>query len=240
MPEEVLSLLWDEIRESAESLKESWVRCLKPREGRITGRDFDQTVSARIREFRELFPNPHLPSMPKIFSEDRSGKILGQVERSWTFLILFSLVKIDGQVGLFFDTQSLLFFSNLHYLLPSLKELHYGAEHNCLLNAMYMHLFTWGHQPGHLFYLGAQLMDYLGKRRARDRMLLESFRLTSPEDHVYLTMIQNYWSNLVEEGRHKEARVFLSSLEGKTLPSHQEEIERMVQYTEESLHGKSA
>src|SRR5260370_13550425 len=240
MPEEVLSLLWDEVRESAESLNEPWIKCLGPMAGRIPAPAFDQTVITRIREFRELFPNPNLPPMPKGFSENRSGKILAQAERSWTFLILIALAKINGEVGLFFDTQSLLFFSSLHYILPSLKAQHYKPEHNCLLNAMYWHVLSWGHQPGHLFYLGGQLMDYIGKRRARDRMLLESFRLTPLEDHAYLTMIQDYWSNLIEEGRQKEARVFLVSLKGKTLPSHKEEIDRMVQYTEESLHEKSA
>ena len=239
MPEEVLSLLWDEIRESADSIEDSWVESLRPRMGKSNGNAFNQTVIARIREFRGIFPNPNLPPMPKSFSE-KTGKLLALAERSWTFLILRTLTKIDEETGLFLDTQSLLFFANLHYLLPSLKNQRCQPEHNCLINAMYLHLFTWGHHPGHMFYLGGQLMDYLGKRRARDRMLLESLRLTSAEDHSYLTVVQDYWSNLIEEGRGKEAREFLASLKGMTLPSHQEEMDRMVRHTEEMILGRSA
>jgi hypothetical protein len=239
MPEETLSLLWDEVRDSAVSLESSWVRLLRPKQRRLTGSEHDRTVIARIREFRAAFPNPNLPPMPRLFSQARSGKILAQAERSWAFLVLQSLGKIDGETGLLLDTQSLLFFANLHYLLPNLKEQKYTSEHDCLVNAMYMHLFAWAHLPSHLYYLGGQLMDYLGKRKARDRMLLESLRLTSPEDHAYLTTVQDYWSNLIEERRYTEGNAFLSALKNQGLPSQRGEIDRMLQYTEECLHDKT-
>lgn len=232
MLETVLQLLWDEIRESAEKGHKAWVNALRPKQGRYTSRDFNQGVIDRIREFSDILPDAGLPIMPSSFSEKRSVKGLIHAERSWTFLILQSLATIEGNAGLFCDTQALLFFSDLHFLLPNLKEQGCDSEHDCLLNAMYMHLWlVWRNEHPQLLYLGSQLMDYLGQKDIRDRMLLESFYLTSPEDHTFLTKAQDLWSNLIEERRLKEAMNFLFLVKGRSLPSQREEIDQMVDYT---------
>jgi hypothetical protein len=239
--EAVLLLLWDEIRESAEKGNETWIDALRPKQGRFTSRDFNQEVIDRIRKFSDILPDAGFPTMPASFSEKRSSKALKQAERSWTFLILQSLATIKGDADLFCDTQSLLFFSDLHFLLPNLKEQGCDSEHDCLLNAMYMHIWlVWREERPQLLYLGSQLRDYLGQRGMRDRMLLESFKLTPPEDHTFLTKAQDHWSNLIEERRLKEAIDFLFSVRERSLPSHREEIDQMVDYTMANHHDQPA
>lgn len=231
--EAVLLLLWDEIRRSAEGRTESWIDALRPKPVKsVLRHGFNRDVLTRIRWFSDILPGPRFPAVPTSFAGKRRGQAPGQAERSWTFLVLQALAAVRGDVGLFCDTQSLLFLADLHFLLPSLKEQGYQPEHDCLLNAMYMHLWlVWREDRPQLLYLGSQLMDCLGQGGLRDRMLLESFRLTPAEDHTFLTKAQDYWSNLVEERRLKEAMDFLFSVRERSLPSHREEIEQMVELT---------
>ena len=228
--EAVLQLLWDLVRDSAEGMTEPWIEVLRPRPRRA--RTFDPDVLSRIRAFADLLPDPGFPAVPASLPAGRPGEGPRQAERSWTFLVLQSLAAVRGDVALLGDTQSLLFFADLHFLLPGLKEQGCGPEHDCLLNALDMHLWlVWRDEPPQLLYLRSQLMDYLGQGGRRDRMLLESFRLTPPEDHTFLTKAQDYWSNLVEERRLKEAMDFLFTVRERSLPSHREEIGQMVDFT---------
>jgi hypothetical protein len=239
--EQVLSLLWEEIRASAERVKESWVASLQPRPGQSSGLELNDAVVQRIRSFSEFLASPGLPPMPTQFPARKQGKLPAQAERSWTFLTLEGLANLAGDVGLFRDTQSVLFLTALNYLLPSLQDQGWQAEHDCLLHAMDAHLWlAWRDQPSHLYYLSSQMMAYLEQRELRDRLLLASFRLTPPEDHAFLTKAQQYWSNLMEEGRQKEAIKFLFSLRHQALPSHQEEIEAMIDYTMENRQEQPA
>ena len=60
-----------------------------------------------------------------------------------------------------------------------------------------------------------------------DRYML-AFRFTSPEDHSYLTKAQEYWSELLDQAKFKEAEDFLFSLHWWSLPTQQDEVRDMV------------
>lgn len=130
------------------------------------------------------------------------------------------------------DTQSLLFLCCIHYLLPQLQQHHLKPEHDCLLNAMYVHtLLVWRTQPAHLFYLQGLVMDYLGERVKKLDLLEHSLRLTPLDDHSYLTKATAYWADLMDLGKQKEALDFLLSLNRYSPEAYQSEIGEMITET---------
>jgi hypothetical protein len=130
---------------------------------------------------------------PEALSEVRRSRLVAQAETTWTYLNLHVLVSLRGETGFFLDTQSLLFLTSVHFLLPALKQSGQQAAHDCLVNGLYMHLFTaWTEQPEHFFYLQGVLMDYLGNEKETEESLRRSLELTPLEDDSYLTKVQDY------------------------------------------------
>ncbi len=136
---------------------------------------------------------------------------------------------------MFLDVQSLLFWFGIHYLLPELKRHKLNPEHDCLVNAMYVHtLLGWREQPAHQFYLQSALMGHLGNERRRLELLEMSLNLTSTEDHSHLTKATAYWSELMESGDRKRALAFLLTLGRTAPPTYQDEMAAMLTETLES------
>jgi hypothetical protein len=230
--DDVLSLLWKLIAASANAATFPWQRVLAFHTTRVASKHFDKQVLDRIRELVDVFTEPGLPPMPRDWSQSRAARSLAQVEMSWAYLVLQALAGLTGDTGIFRDTQSLLFLHGIHYLLPHLKQQGLLAEHDCLVNAMYVHtLLAWREQPEHLFYLQSLLMEHLGHLERRAELLETSFRLTPPEDHSYLTKASAYWADLLDLGQRKRALSFLLSLNKVAPPSCAEEIEEMLAET---------
>jgi hypothetical protein len=163
--QEVLLLLWAEIGESHPIRDLSFKDVLNPEVARPVRRPLNQDVLHSVRTFTSFFEHRTIPKMPEqeALGEAPMSRVVAQAETTWTYLILHSLASLRGATGFFLDTQSLLFLTTVHFLLPELKRSDRQATHDCLVNALYMHLFTaWTEQPEHFFYLQGVLMDYLG------------------------------------------------------------------------------
>src|SRR5437867_44244 len=77
-------------------------------------------------------------------------------------------VNLKGEMGFFRDLQSLLFLCSVHYLLPHLDKDSTRVEHDALLTTMHAHtVLCWSDDPGHMFYLLAALLGYLGEGESR-------------------------------------------------------------------------
>ena len=180
-PRAVLSLLWAEIADAPPDLP--FADILRPDFDKSGRSAVDESIVRHIRTFAGFFERRGLPEMPspETLSAVRASRLLGQAEAAWTYLVLHTLVSLRGEVGFFLDTQSLLFLTAVHYLLPALKE--QRPAHDCLVNALAMHVITaWEGRPEHFFYLQSVLTDYLGDEGGAEENLRLSLELTPLED----------------------------------------------------------
>jgi hypothetical protein len=240
--QEVLLLLWAEIGESPTIRELPFKDVLNPEPGRPVRRPLNQDVLHSIRTFTSFFEHRTIPQMPeqKALSEAPMSRIVAQAETTWTYLILHSLASLRGETGFFLDTQSLLFLTAIHFLLPALKESGRQPTHDCLVNALYMHLFTaWTEQPDHFFYLQGVLMDYLGNEKETEESLRRSMELTPLEDDSYLTKVQDYLYALLDADKTEEAWSFLLSVYRKAPQSYLEELEEMMTHVRRRLPTNS-
>ena len=229
--EEVLLLLWAEIGESARVEDLPFWAVLKPETGKPVRRELNQEVVNSIRTLTSFFAHRTVPETPRLeaLAEVRKSRIVAQAETTWTYLILHTLASLRGATGFFLDTQSLLFLTTIHSLLPVLKESGQQSAHDCLVNALYMHTFTaWTEQPENFFYLQGVLMDYLGNEKETEESPRRSLELTPLEDDSYLTKVQDYWYALLDADKTEEAWSFLLLAYRKAPPSHLGELEEMM------------
>jgi hypothetical protein len=211
--ESTLALLWATIQASTTPAGLSWQKSLEYDEmGRASGKSFDQAIIDRIRIYSTSMGKRALPGMPRTFSE-RPTRSAALAEKTWAYLAIQTLAKLEGDTDFFNDLQSILYLCSVEYLLSHLKTQSMTAEHNCLVNAMYLHtVFVWSDlQPAHMFYLQSALMDYLGHPQKRSELLHRSLMLTDREDHSYLTKMQALVFDLVDSGQQRKAMDLLLS-----------------------------
>jgi hypothetical protein len=229
--EDVLALLWQVIAESATTSKFEWASVLRFPAEKETGKELNREIIERIKFFSEVFAESWIPTIPAVFSPKKTKAII-LAEKTWTYLMLPSMVRLKGETGFFLDLQSLLYLAAVHYLLPLLEKQEAKAEHDCLLNAMYVHtIVAWRGQPPHLFYLQSALMGHLGEDRRRLELLDQALALTPVSDHSYLTKANAYWIELLELGDREAAMVFLLNLNRIAPNSYQDEIREMIEET---------
>jgi hypothetical protein len=212
--ESTLALLWGTIASSAMPAKIPWQKVLVFDEQRvISGRNLDRTILNPIMQFAPFFHRSPLPELPSTFSA-RKTRSTAIAETTWTYLIVQLLASLKGDTGIFCDSQSLLFLCAIDSLLPQLKGQNLSAEHDCLVNAMYLHaVFVWrDQQPSHMYYLLSALMDYLGDPAQKRSLLQCSFDLTPKDDHSYLTKAQALWSDMLDQKQYPEAMQFILSV----------------------------
>jgi hypothetical protein len=229
----VFSLLWKLLAKSMKSSSVSWRNVLAcNRTAKKSTKELNQDVLHRIRSLSLVFTEPALPVMPSAFPATRSSRLVALAEQAWTFLTLQALVSLEGETGLVADAQSLLFLCSAHFLLPQLQQRGLTAERNCLVCAMYVHtLLVWRTQPAHYLYLQSVLMDHLGEQERRLELLDQSFHMTPPADHCYLTKATAYWSELMDLRRYEKASNFLFFLTKHAPDFCQEEIKEMLSET---------
>lgn len=229
----ILSLLSNLLAESVRSSSVSWrdVLAFNPN-AKKSAKQLNEYVLDRIRSLSLVLSEPALPVMPSAIAANRPSRLAALAEHAWTFLSLQALVNLEGETGLFADCQSLLFLCSAHVLLPQLHKRRLRVERDCLVCAMYVHtLLVWRTQPAHYLYLQSVLMDQLGEQERRLELLNQSFHMTPPDDHSYLTKATAYWSELMDLRRHDKASTFLFFLTRHAPDSCQEEIQEMLSET---------
>jgi hypothetical protein len=189
----------------------------------------------QIRALSSVLSDPSLPPVPSAFPQGRRSGLQRIAESTWSYLVLQSLFTVNRHAEFLQDLQSLLFLCAAHVLLPQLKHKKRTAEHDCLLNAMHLHIvLVWRDQAAHYHYLRSVLMDCVGAPQVRLEALYQSFHLTPPTDHSFLTKAAAVWSELLDHGKQSEAISFLIGLSRTSLSEHQQEIREMF---EETVHG---
>jgi hypothetical protein len=228
-PDEVLSLLWGVV--SAHLPKPPGAPLLKlldPDYKSEFPNTYFESIVHKISEATGFIRWEKLPALPAAYAPPKKySKSVWRANRLSGYLTLPAHASLRGDVGFLVDVQALAFQAAIHYVLPEIRGKH-AAEHAILLHAAA--LFALGYSasdPAHYSYLISMIHDYLGNEDQRLRTLYASFRCTLPCDHSYLTKAQEYWSELLDRGRDKEAAEFLFSLRWWCLPTQQDEVQKM-------------
>jgi len=228
----VLSLLWKLIAKSAKPSTYEWQRVLvyPPKVAQI--KHVDQHIINTIRQTAEILEDPRIPTMPSSFSDARSDRSIVQAQQVWTYLCVQLLARLVGEPGIFVDLQSLLFLCTTEELLPALRDQRLLSEHDCLVNALYIHtVVVWRNDPAHQYYLQSVLMDYLGDLRSVLQLHVRSLKLTDVQDHSYLTKAQAVWSDFMDSHQYKDAYHFLIHLLRYSPLSCEPELQDMLTTT---------
>jgi hypothetical protein len=228
----VLSLLWKLIAESANPSTFEWQKVLAYPPKAAAKRGLNQHIIAQIRQASEVLRDDRIPAIPATIPNIRSDNLVTQAEQVCAYLSLQLLARLTGETEMFADLQSLLFLCAVEELLPNLKKRNFLTEHDCLVNALFVHtILVWRENPSHLCYLQSVLMDYLEQYSSMLDLRRQSLRLTDVEDHSYLTKAQALWSDLMDLGKHKDAYSLLLDLIRYSPQSYQPEIEDMLAAT---------
>jgi hypothetical protein len=173
-----------------------------------------------------------LAKMPELPAESNPPRVITAEARLAcrlaAYLTLEAHARIEGDVAFLGDLQALAFQAAIHTALPAIRRKH-RAEHAVLLHSAALYALGLSTQdPAHSFYLMSVLHGYLRDEDGRLQALYASFRFTSPDDHSYLTKAQEYWSELLDARKYREAEQFLLRLSWWSLPSQEEEVGEML------------
>jgi len=135
--------------------------------------------------------------------------VVDRVERTCAFLLFKLAYAIEGECALFVDSQSLLYLCVVHFLLPTLDSKQMVGERNSLVSALALHSLTWDSNLPHMLYLRSVLFHYLDQTSNEIDALVESFRLTDPDDHDYVTKAQAAWMSMLNDHQIAKAKEFM-------------------------------
>jgi hypothetical protein len=128
------------------------------------------------------------------------------------YLTVEAHAKAEGDVAFLSDLQALAFQVAIHDVLSAVRR-QCLAEHALLLHAASLYAFGLStHDPAHSSYLISMVHGYLHDEERRLQTPHASFRFTSPDDHSYLIKAQEYWSELLDARKYREAEQFLLRL----------------------------
>ncbi len=229
-PHEVISLLWETLGErSADNESEPIIRLLDPGYHTSFPTEFFQSIVKRISEATKFVNRGSLPALPsEYWPQKKLPSVVWQANRLTTYLTLPAHTTVAGNEDFFADIRALAFQAAIHVVLPTLRERH-TAEHSLLLHSAL--LFSLGYStydPAHCAYMMSMIHGYMGDEEQRLQSLYASFRFTSPQDHSYLTKAQEFWTELLDNGKYKETEQFLFSLHWWSLPTQQDEVREMI------------
>jgi hypothetical protein len=229
-PDEVLALLGEiALNRDAEGEDDSVDRLLGADESRPFPSEYFRKIVDAISEGSKFVRLANLPRLPADYHAPRKmTKVVRRACRLASYLVLSAHADVAGDVGFLADVQSLAFQAAMHFVLPEIRKKH-PDEHSILLHSATLYAVGYSsHDPAHYAYMISEIYGYLGDKERRLASLYDSFRLTPPEDHSYLTKAQGLWSELLDRGEFVEAERFLFSLHRSSLPDQQEEVREML------------
>jgi len=154
-----------------------------------------------------------------------------QANETAAFLLFQFRFRIPSDASLFHDSQSLLYLCASHALLPELDRNQLTEARDRVVTAMWLHCLTWESDVAHMLYLRSQLYDYLERATDATRDLMESFRLTDPDEHVYVTKAQAVWTSMLEENKVSDAIDFLLGVYRVCPREARDEVREMLDET---------
>ncbi|MCP4107121.1 MAG: hypothetical protein GY749_16535 [Desulfobacteraceae bacterium] len=193
----------------------------------------------------------YFPAVPKKIPERKSvtkiyrHRLVSEAVYNLTFPLSLKsgefrnqTIKLNGDTDFLKDLKSLTVLLALNCIIPELAKERMKEEHDYIICILFLNtLITWHDNPAHQNYLLSVLFDKIGRSDMYRAFLYNSFRLTSPEDHDYLTKAQAYWSALIDEKMFDEAEDFVLKLLKNSGEEHFEEIKEIISLTFHLQHA---
>ena len=207
----------------------------------------DFFISTRFKNYLKdqsaLLNSKNLPSIPGKIPKRRSPSKIGYSRL--TFEIVYNLAFpiflarknednfiLEGDIRFFRDIQSLIFILASDFILPRLREHRLREESDYLNLVMFTHsLMVWHNHPAHQNQLFSIVFDNMGFHEAVIECLHTAFRLTSPEEHDYLTKAQAYWAALIDAKMPDRAKEFILRLLRNSPEAYFDEIKEIIELT---------
>ncbi|MBI2892039.1 MAG: hypothetical protein HYY06_00700 [Deltaproteobacteria bacterium] len=206
----------------------------KARSSSATRYDIPATATEDLREFLEGLDSGFGPKVPSSIPPPRAGKTKLSLlaRRTLVLLTIQRAFMLEGESGLFRDTQSVAFLCAVEFLLAELRSHGLREEHDLLVNALFAHTsLAWTDQPAQACYLRSAVASHLGQTEVSAHLLYLAFSLTPPTDHDYVTKAQAYWSMLLDAGNREGARGFIMAVHRAAPAQHLPEIEALISAT---------
>ncbi|NJL60450.1 MAG: hypothetical protein HC887_13235 [Desulfobacteraceae bacterium] len=144
----------------------------------------------------------------------------------------FENLKPEGDLDFLKDLKSLIFLLASNYIIPELTKENMKEERDFIICVLFLNtLITWHDNPAHQNYLLSVLSDKLGWSDLYRFYLYNAFKLTSPDEHDYLTKAQAYWAALIDEGMFDDAEEFALRLLKNSGEKDFQEIKEIVSLT---------
>jgi hypothetical protein len=149
--------------------------------------------------------------------------------------------QVVGDVGIYRDTQSLLFNIAIFELLPSLRAARMAEEEEWLIQILLAHsLIVWQANPSHQQSLRALVFEYLGDVEGSEQALRLAVALTPIGEPDRAAKVQSLWALLTSNGRWREATELLLSEYRAGPESQLEEIRDLLDLTYEGRGFRQA
>jgi hypothetical protein len=169
--------------------------------------------------------------------DSQRTKLARLAEQVFALLVFQKYFKLEGDLGLFRDLQSMVFSSATQFLVPKVREHGMENEYQMLVSGLFFHSLLWTDQPSHQFFLQSLIFDCLGDESRSADALWYSLRTSDPGDHDYLTKAQAYWSALMERQDYEKAEEILLQLH-RTVPA--EALDELRGWLRETYREKYA
>ncbi len=230
LPQKVLGLLWSTVESQQTNQEGKLLKLLNPGVNGAFPTELFRGIADRVGYATRFMRFQDLPALPQPYDPGSRLSVAGwQANRLTAYITLQSSADLSGDVDFFRDVQSLAFQAALHFVLSPASRGKRLPEHTILLHALLVFPLQYlAVDPAHYCYLISMIHGYMGNVEQRLSFLDASFRFTRPDDHSFLTKAQEYWSELIDERRVREAEEFLFSLHWWCLPSQQEEVREMM------------
>jgi hypothetical protein len=238
-----LSLLEDQLRPPTAHIRLPW-EATRDAGGKSEVRLISEGATRELVLLLQQLRSPELPPVPTLALErrpDRHMKLVGTALRVAVYLTLQAFWELDGETGLFRDTQSLLFLGTVYELLPELSSAGLIKWRNLLVNVLACHCtIVWRDDPAHQQYLRGILAGYSKNEALERESLVASFRLTDPREHDYLTKAQACLFHFLDYHRYDAAKSFLLNVYRQVPAESLGELQEMFDdiYAEEAAEKK--
>jgi len=131
----------------------------------------------------------------------------------------------DNNYSFILDISNLVFHNAYFALLPKISK---KSKKYFSLIEIFLNFSKYMDKASDQYYIKALCYEAIGKYNLAINFYNESLLATHPDDHDYITILQNYWATLVEYKQFDEAFQLLLDYQFKILPKDFPEYQNLL------------
>ncbi len=141
----------------------------------------------------------------------------------------------DDDYSFIMDITQIIFHNSYFSFLDQFDK---DQQSKHLLIKVFLNYTRYLDYPSDVFYIRSLCYDYLDKKELSRQLAYNSILASHPDNHEFMTLIQNYWAGLLEEGLFDEAIKFLIEIKARILLKDIEEFDQLIILTFNYLKKK--